>query len=392
MASLAFGVAGLGGFAEPVTNNILETGAGDPAAPQLFAACDPDQQRTAKRAEFLRGKGVKVLSDFAELLKEPIDAVWLPVPIALHRPFTEQAVDAGKAVIVEKPAAGTLEEVDAMIAARDRTKRPVAVGFQLLFDPSTWAIKRKLLAGAIGRPRSASVFGCWPRGSVYYQRNSWAGRVRIGDTVVLDSPANNAMAHYLNLALFLLGPTERESATPVQVEAELYRANDIENYDTCTLRYTLADGAKLTVAMTHACSTETSAAVDITGENGSVHYDSRAPYRMRTPDGEEQFPLPPNLGRNVIRQFAAYVRGDPKAEYASLENARAHTLAVTAASRATEVLTIDPSHIEEKPYLSGSIRFIPGIENALRQCADNGQLLSESGAAPWAKAGGSLRL
>lgn len=392
MGSFAFGVAGLGGFAQAVTNGILESAASDPSAPQLAAACDPDLQRTAERAEFLRGKGVKVLSDFGELLKEPIDAVWLPVPIALHRPFTEQAVNAGKAVIVEKPAAGTLEEVDAMIAARDRTKRPVAVGFQLLFDPSTWAIKRKLLAGAIGRPRSASVFGCWPRGSVYYKRNTWAGKVRIGDTVILDSPANNAMAHYLNLALFLLGPTERESATPVQVEAELYRANDIENYDTCTLRYTMADGAKLTVAMTHACGGETSAAVDIGGESGSVHYDSRAPYRLRTAEGVEEFSLPHNLSRNVIRQFAAYVQGDPKAEYASLENARVHTLAVTAASRATEVVTIDPAHIQEKPFQHGTIRFIPGIEAALRRCADTGQLLSESGQAPWATPGGTLKL
>src|SRR5665213_934650 len=165
-------------------------------------------------------------------------AVWLPLPIDLHRTFTEKCLMAGKAVLVEKPAAGSIDDVDAMIAARDRTGLLTAVGFQNLFDPAVWAVKKRLLDGAIGQVRSASVLACWPRSQAYFNRAPWAGKLQHNGVWVLDSPANNAMAHFLNLALFLLGSTQVDSANPITVEAELYRANSIENYDTCSVSYT----------------------------------------------------------------------------------------------------------------------------------------------------------
>jgi hypothetical protein len=72
----------------------------------------------------------------------------------------------------------------------------------------------------------------------YYERNTWAGRLRDGETGawVLDSPANNAMAHFLHNAFFLLGPEMHLSAMPVSVTAELARAYPIESADTTACR------------------------------------------------------------------------------------------------------------------------------------------------------------
>ena len=71
----------------------------------------------------------------------------------------------------------------------------------------------------------------------YYNRNDWAGRIKSDSGEwVLDSPANNAMAHYLHNALYVLGETPTTSARPISVQAELYRANPIENYDAAVLR------------------------------------------------------------------------------------------------------------------------------------------------------------
>ena len=66
----------------------------------------------------LKALGVQTARTFEQLLELDIDAVWLPLPIDLHRPFTETALAAGKAVMCEKPAAGSVDDVDAMIAAR----------------------------------------------------------------------------------------------------------------------------------------------------------------------------------------------------------------------------------------------------------------------------------
>ena len=80
---------------------------------------------------------------------------------------------------------------------------------------------------------------------------------------MLDSPVENAISHYLNVTLFLLGPTPYEAATVESVEAELYRARPIDNYDTISMRLTLAGGCSVVVLMTHACATQVNARVQI---------------------------------------------------------------------------------------------------------------------------------
>src|SRR5205823_2302430 len=109
-----------------------------------------------------------------------------PVPIHLHRRFTELALAAGKVVLCEKPAAGTVQDVDAMIAARDRSGLPVAIAYQHMYDPGILELKRRLLASDLGKIRSATVMGCWPRDSVYFSRNGWAGRLQFEGEWVLD--------------------------------------------------------------------------------------------------------------------------------------------------------------------------------------------------------------
>src|SRR5687768_16608647 len=171
-----FGLTGLGGYAAYVADRMLDDAESDAPAAKLVAVSDPDLSRFPRRVAELRARGVVVLEDFQQLLARPVDAVWLPLPIDLHLPFTEASLAAGKAVICEKPAAGCVEDVDAMIAARDRAGLPVAIGFQDVYQPSVAALKKRIVAGEFGKPTGASVIGCWPRSAHYFTRNDWAGR------------------------------------------------------------------------------------------------------------------------------------------------------------------------------------------------------------------------
>jgi len=107
----------------------------------------------------------------------------------LHDPPVKLA--AGKAVMCEKPPAGSVDDLDAMIAARNREKLPCAVAYQDIDHPATFLLKQRILAGSIGKLRSPSVMACWPRDDKYYGRNTWAGRIRCGAIGVMDSPAIN---------------------------------------------------------------------------------------------------------------------------------------------------------------------------------------------------------
>ncbi len=200
-APVPIGLTGLGGYA----GNICRLLTAQDSPFRLAAVCEPDLAAHADLVDELRGRGVSVSASWEQLLAQPIEAVWLPLPIPLHRPYTEQALAAGKAVMCEKPAAGCVQDLDAMRQAQDRAGLPVALGFQDIYEPSTHALKLALLAGEIGTVRSATLTACWPRDSRYYARSAWAGRQKQDGVWVMDSPASNALAHFVNLALFLMG-------------------------------------------------------------------------------------------------------------------------------------------------------------------------------------------
>ncbi|HEX2970702.1 MAG TPA: Gfo/Idh/MocA family oxidoreductase, partial [Tepidisphaeraceae bacterium] len=261
---VVMGVAGLGGYAAAARREILEAMKLPRAPVKLAAVCEPNLSAHRATVAELRQMGVEVHSDLDTMLQSPIKAVWLPVPIDLHRCMTQQCLAAGKAVLCEKPPAGAIDDLDAMIAARDKANRPCVVAYQDIYHPATMLLKRRILTGQIGRVQSASVVACLPRDEKYFARTAWAGRMKHNGVWVLDSPANNALSHHINLALFLLGCEPYSWAMPQAVEAELYRARRIDNYDTISMRLTLPGGISLLVLLTHACMQKIDPIVEIT--------------------------------------------------------------------------------------------------------------------------------
>ena len=385
-------IAGAGGYASTITDLVLRTGGTCQPPMQLVSVAEPDPTTHALRLAELHQRGIVTAGNVDELFADPtIEAVWLPVPIPLHRPFTERAVAAGKAVMVEKPAAGTVQDVDAMIAARDRAGLPVAVGFQHMSDPLTIELKRRLIDAQLGEIQHAVVQACWPRTEQYYRRSTWAGRFKQGDTWVMDSPANNALAHYVNLMLFFLGRTLGASAAPERVEAELYRAHAIENFDTISLRAHLAGGATLLVLLTHAGQDGSGPILQLEGTHGRLVW-TRAGAELTTEAGCEQIAAAPDTGREAVARFARLVRGlaDETRLGSTLETARAQVLLVNAASEATAIVPVPAAQISRfnKPDETGVA--IAGIESAITHCADHRQMLHESGLLPVTRPAGCL--
>ena len=90
-----------------------------------------------------------------------VDAVYIGLPNHLHAEWSIKAMQAGVHVLCEKPFAPTLEEVDAMIAARDDTGMVLAEAFMYRHHPQTkiageWAHAGKL--GEISLVRGAFDF------------------------------------------------------------------------------------------------------------------------------------------------------------------------------------------------------------------------------------------
>lgn len=390
------GVAGLGGYARTIATLILENGETTQPQAEFAAVCDPDLAAHAEQADLLREQGVTLYDSYEAMLKHPgLDAVWLPVPIDLHVPFAEQALAAGLGVMLEKPVAGTVDEIDRLISARDAAGRPLLVGFQDVYDSVTLPLKRQLLSGELGKVQSATVHGCWPRDTGYFGRAAWAGAMKRGDTWVLDSPANNAMAHFINIVLFLLGNDEASSATSTRIAAELYRAADIPNYDTASIRVGLdrPDPIDFLILLTHATSTTRHPIIEIKTERGGIRWtvDETAV----TLDGQTlTTPRNGQMRRRMLEAFVGTIRGDTLADrsVATLEVARCHTLIINAASQAAAITPIPASAIKPFEVETGTIQTVPGLEAIFDQCAADGQMLHESGRLPFTVPAGTLDL
>ncbi len=247
--SIALG--GIGGYGSMYLSALLDSPQARSCS--LVATVDPHPAGCARWHE-LQALGIPHYDDLDALYRHhSVDLTVLVSPIQLHAEQTVLALRHGSHVLCEKPAAATVQDVDRMMDAETRSGHSVAVGFQWSFTAPICQLKKDILRGDFGKPVRFKSLCLWPRDESYYSRNNWAGRLRDDrGRWVLDSPVNNAMAHDLHNMLFLLGDAPTTSAHPVEVVAEAYRANPIENADTVAARIMTRDGTEVLFFGSHA--------------------------------------------------------------------------------------------------------------------------------------------
>ncbi|MFO0891842.1 MAG: Gfo/Idh/MocA family oxidoreductase [Isosphaeraceae bacterium] len=91
---------------------------------------------------------------YTEVLADPeIDAVYIPLPNELHRPWVVAAADAGKHVLCEKPLALDADEARSMVENCRSRGVLLMEAFMWRHQPRTLEIRAKVAAGAIGELR-----------------------------------------------------------------------------------------------------------------------------------------------------------------------------------------------------------------------------------------------
>jgi predicted dehydrogenase len=102
--------------------------------------------------------GLAVAYDgYEALLADPeIDAVYIPLPNHLHVEWTIRAVEAGKHVLCEKPIGLDAQQVERLIAARDRSGRYIQEAFMVRTHPQWLKVRSLIDEGAIGELRAVT--------------------------------------------------------------------------------------------------------------------------------------------------------------------------------------------------------------------------------------------
>jgi predicted dehydrogenase len=105
--------------------------------------------------EFARKHDVeRAVVGYEALLADPgIDAVYVPLPNALHRTWTEASLEAGKAVLCEKPLCGTVGDTEAVLATARRTGGLLWEAFVFPFHHQMARVREVLDEGTVGELR-----------------------------------------------------------------------------------------------------------------------------------------------------------------------------------------------------------------------------------------------
>ena len=158
MKELKVGVIGAGGRGGLARNAHLPD-----EGVRIVAGADVNEKSLASLKEFA-GKDVFVTNDYKKLLKiKEIDAVFVTTPDFLHEEMGVAALQAGKAVYLEKPMAITIEGCDRLLKTAHKTGSKLFLGHNMRHFPVILKMKEIIDSGLIG-----TVQAGWCRHFVNY--------------------------------------------------------------------------------------------------------------------------------------------------------------------------------------------------------------------------------
>ncbi|KPC53054.1 Gfo/Idh/MocA family protein [Amantichitinum ursilacus] len=141
-----------------------------------------------------------------------VDALYIATPNWKHLEFAVTALERGIPVLLEKPAAVSVAECQAMIEAAERGNAPLMLAYRLHFEPATLAAVAAVREGKLGDVRLfTSTFG-QPVDPANHRAHSgfWAG------------PVADMGPYPINAARMLFG------AEPIEVHATGTRRAELE--------------------------------------------------------------------------------------------------------------------------------------------------------------------
>ncbi|KAB0676194.1 Gfo/Idh/MocA family protein [Aureimonas leprariae] len=120
---------------------------------ELAALVTGDPVKAHKLAK-LYGIKAWTYEQYGDLLKSgEIDAAYVATPNFLHREYTVPALEAGIHVLLEKPMASSVEEAEAIIAAKAKGGAKLMIAYRLHHEPGTVEMITRARNGDFGELR-----------------------------------------------------------------------------------------------------------------------------------------------------------------------------------------------------------------------------------------------
>jgi predicted dehydrogenase len=308
---MKFLIAGLGSIGRRHFRNLIALGEKDIVLLRTRKATLPDDDLA----------GYPVETDLKEALqKYKPEAVIVANPTSMHLDMAIPAAEAGCHILLEKPVSHSLESLDVLQQAAQKSGSRILVGFQFRYHPTLNKAREIIQSGAPGK--ILTVHAHWgeylPQWHPWEDyRQSYAARAELGGGVIV------TLTHPLDYLRYLLGDVEslwsfNGHISPLEVDVE----------DVAEIGLKFANG---TVGGVHVNYFQRPPVhrLEIVGTNGTLRWDNADGIlhfqRMSAPFGSysdqapipliETFPPPEGFERNQLflaqtRHFIEIVRGE----------------------------------------------------------------------------------
>lgn len=374
------GLIGINGFGQNHGRTILQLTKKGAIQCSAFAdiKVDPDNYIYNK----LIKNGAKYYKNYQDMLykNEDLNFVVISTPIALHKPMAVDALEKGFNVLLEKPPAVTIQDIDEIIDKSKATGKLCAVNFQNTSHKSFIKLNDIIREGKLGDIYRVVGVGMWKRTDDYYERTPWAGKLIHNGDYVLDGTINNPFAHLLNNCLIIAGKGEAKLAEPKEVQAELYRGHKIEGEDTTCVRIHTQNDVEVLFYATLCNIKNATPYIIVYGDKGHAVWTYENDLEIQYKDGnEEKFsyesePLIENMYYNLID----VITGKEQNLFSSIEDCRSFVLASNGAFESCKgTMEIPDDHIIRQEEDDTVATYVKDIEKIISSASQSWKLFSE---------------
>ena len=156
---------------------------------KVVACCDVEPGVYEQCKEHY-GADVYFTTDYRELVKQPLDAVFVTTPDFLHEEHACACLERGLAVYLEKPMAITIAGCDRMLRLAEEHGAKIFVGHNMRYMTYCNRIKQMIAEGAIGEVKAV-----WTRHFVAYGGDAyfrdWHSERRYANTLLLQKGSHD---------------------------------------------------------------------------------------------------------------------------------------------------------------------------------------------------------
>lgn len=198
------------------------------ATEREFSGADSDKVRSselAKAETFIFAHGGKIFEGYEALIhSNEVDAIYLPLPPALHYKWGKKVLENGKHLLMEKPFTTSLAETQELLSLAEKKGLAVHENYMFLYHSQLKKVIELIANGTLGELRLIrAAFGFPMRG-----KDDFRYQKAMGGGALLDCGG-----YPVRLALELLGETAKVTQSrliqPEGYEVDLYGNAVLEN-------------------------------------------------------------------------------------------------------------------------------------------------------------------